>query len=386
VTRAVYLDHNATTPVRPEVVEAMLPHLREGFGNPNSAHALGQGSRKAIEEARERVAALINADASEIVFTSCGSESDVMAVYGAAQAGFNESAGKRSHVVTTAIEHFAVSGTCRELAARGFEITTLGVDENALVSPESVSGAISERTSLVTVMTANNEIGTIQPVAEIAAICRARGVLFHTDAVQGVGKIPVDVRALGVDMLAFSGHKINAPKGVGGLFVRKGVRLAQLIAGKQESSRRGGTENTASIVGLGVAAELARKDLDAHAASLAALRDRLEAGALSLDGVRRTGNPALRLPGTAHLCFQGIDGHQLVVGLDLDGICVSSGPACHSGATELSHVLKAMRVPDEWGKGALRVSLGWGTTEEDVERFLASLKKVLGKLRQSATI
>lgn len=386
MTRTVYLDHNATTPVRPEVVDAMIPHLREGFGNPNSAHSLGQSGRKAIEEARERVAALLNADASEIVFTSCGSESDAMAVYGAAQAGWNESGGKRNHVITTAIEHFAVTGSCRQLAARGFKVTTLGVDADALVSVESVEKAITPETTLAAVMLANNEIGTIQPVAEIARICRDRGVLLHTDAVQGVGKIPVDVRELGVDTLALSGHKINAPKGVAALFVRKGVRLAQFIAGKQESNRRGGTENTASIVGLGVAAELARREMNAHAASLASLRDRLEAGALALEGVRRTGNPPSRLPGTSHLCFRGIDGHQLVVGLDLEGICVSSGPACHSGATELSHVLHAMRVPEEWGKGALRVSLGWGTTEEDVERFLASLKKVLGKLRQSATI
>jgi cysteine desulfurase len=382
----IYFDHNATTPVRPEVVEAMTPYLSGGYGNPNSAHTLGQAARKAIEEARERVARLINADTSEIVFTSCGSESDVMAVYGAAQAGWNESAGKRNHVVTTEIEHFAVSGTCRELAARGFEITTLGVDADARVEPAAVEAAIKEETSLVSVMLANNEIGTLQPVAEIAEICRKKKVLFHTDAVQGVGKIPVDVKAIGCDLLALSGHKINAPKGVGALYVKKGARLAQLIAGKQESNRRGGTENTASIVGLGTAAKLAAEEMTEHGKALAAMRDRLEAGALALEGTRKTGDPAERLPGTCHLCFRGVEGHQLVVGLDLEGICVSSGPACHSGATELSHVLKAMKVPQEWGGGALRISLGWGSTEGDVDRFLAALAKVLGKLRESAKI
>lgn len=383
----IYFDHNSTTPVRPEVVDAMIPFLRDGYGNPNSAHTLGQKTRKAIEEARERVARLIGAeDPSEIVFTSCGSEADVMAVYGAAQDAWHRSNGEKKHLVTTSIEHFAVTGACRELSARGFETTTVGVDENAWVDPSKISAALRPETAFVSVMAANNEIGTVQPIVEIAALCRERGIVFHTDAVQAVGKIPIDVQALGVDLLALSGHKINAPKGVGALYIRKGVRLSQLIAGKQEMNRRGGTENTASIVGLGIAADLARKDMDAHGAELVRLRNRLETGALAFDGVRKTGNPKIRLPGTSHLCFRGISGHQLVVGLDLEGYCVSSGPACHSGATDLSHVLKAMGLPEEWGGGALRVSLGWGSTEAGVDGFLLSLGKLLGKLRESAKI
>ncbi len=383
----IYFDHNSTTPVRPEVVDAMLPFLRDGYGNPNSAHTLGQKTRKAIETAREKVAKLVGAaDASEIVFTSCGSEADVMAVYGAAQDAWNRSNGAKNHLVTTAIEHFAITGSCRELNARGFETTTVGVDENAWVDSEAVAKALRPETALVSVMAANNEIGTIQPIPEISALCREREILMHTDAVQAVGKIPINVSDLGVDLLAMSGHKINAPKGVGALYIRKGVRLSQLIAGKQEMNRRGGTENTASIVGLGVAAELAQNDLDSHSAQLERLRDRLEIGALKFEGVRKTGNPVKRLPGTSHLCFRGVSGHQLVVGLDLDGYCVSSGPACHSGATDLSHVLKAMNVPGEWGGGALRISLGWGSDEAGVDGLLSSLGKLLGKLRESAKI
>ncbi|PCI38999.1 MAG: cysteine desulfurase NifS [Elusimicrobia bacterium] len=383
----IYFDHNSTTPIRPEVVDAMLPFLRDGYGNPNSAHTLGQKTRKAIEEAREKVARLIGAaDASEIVFTSCGSEADVMAVYGAAQDAWHRSNGGSNHLVTTSIEHFAVTGACRELNARGFKTTTVDVDENAWVDCEAIKAALLPETVFVSVMAANNEVGTIQPIAEIAALCREKGIIFHTDAVQAVGKIPIDVQALGVDLLALSGHKINAPKGVGALYIRKGVRLSQLIAGKQEMNRRGGTENTASIVGLGVAVDLARREMQAHGAELERLRDRLETGALALDGVRKTANPVKRLPGTSHLCFRGVSGHQLVVGLDLDGYAVSSGPACHSGAVELSHVLKAMRLPEKWGRGALRVSLGWGSTEAGIDGFIASLGKLLGKLRESAKI
>ena len=382
----VYLDHNATTPVRPEVVDAMLPFLGEFYGNPNSAHGSGQAARKVVEDAREKVAALIGAaDASEIVFTSCGSESDAAAVIGGAEAVRRGSGGRRNRVVTSVVEHGAVEGSVRELAARGFEAVFAAVDQNAVVDAAQVERAIAPETALVSIMAANNEIGSLQPIGAIAAACRARGVLFHTDAVQAVGKIPIDVRALGVDLLALSGHKINAPKGVGALYIRKGVRLVPLIPGKQELNRRGGTENAASIVALGVAAELAMKDMSAHGERLRRLRDRLERRVLALPDARLTGNPAERLPGTSHLCFRGVDGHRLVVGLDLEDVCVSSGPACHSGAAELSPVLKAMGVADEWGRGALRVSLGWGSTEADVDRFAAVLERLLPRLRESVS-
>lgn len=383
MTSPVYLDHNATTPIRPEVREAMLPYLDGLFGNPNSVHSVGQRARKAVEEARERVAAFIGASPDEIVFTSCGSESDVLAICGAAQNAFNRSAGARKRIITTEIEHEAVLGACRQMAARGFAVTKVGVDADARVDAGTVAEVIDETAGVVSVIFANNEVGTIQPIGEIARICRAEGVVFHSDAVQAAGKVPIDVRSLGVDLLSLSGHKINAPKGVGALYVRGGVALSPVITGHQEKNRRGGTENVASIVGLGTAAELLREEAAEHAGKLLSLRERLEAGVLALSGAHLTSRARSRLPGTSHFCFEGVDGHHLVVALDLGGICVSSGPACSGGMTELSHVLKAMEVPPELGRGALRVSLGWGTSEADVERFLAVLPDVLGRLRAS---
>ncbi|MEE8425449.1 MAG: aminotransferase class V-fold PLP-dependent enzyme, partial [Elusimicrobiota bacterium] len=380
-----YLDHNATTPVRPEVLEAMLPYLRENYANPSSVHSLGQKARKAIEEARTQVAALIGAaKPEEIVFTSCGSEADMLGVFGAAQSVFKRSGEAKNRVVTTLIEHEAIHGACRQLASRGFEIVKVGADRDAKVSPSEIEGAIDEKTALVSVMLANNEVGTIQPVRDVASACRRRSVVVHTDAVQAVGKIPVDVRALGVDLLSLSGHKFNAPKGVGALYVRSGTTLEPVVPGHQERGLRGGTENTAGIVGLGAAAELARKELDSHRVELLRLRERLEKGVLSLPRVRRTSMAEDRLPGACHFCFEGVDGHNLVVGLDLEGVCVSSGPACLGGGTGLSHVLDAMGVPRGLGAGALRVSLGWGTSEKDVDRFLAVLPNILEKLRAAS--
>lgn len=380
--KPIYLDHSATTPVRPEVLEAMLPHLRENYANPSSVHSLGQQARKAVEEARVQVAALIGAKKpEEIIFTATGSEADMMGVRGAAQAACERSGGVKKRVVTTLIEHEAVHGACRQLAARGFAISKVGVDRDARVSPSEIEGAIDDKTALVSVMLANNEVGTIQPVAEIAAACRDRDLVVHTDAVQAVGKIPVDVEALGVDLLSLSGHKFNAPKGVGALYVRSGAALEPVVAGHQERGRRGGTENTAGIVGLGAAAELARKDLAAHRQELLRLRERLEKGVLGLSRVRRTSMAGDRLPGASHFCFAGVDGHNLVVGLDLAGVCVSSGPACLGGGGGLSHVLEAMGVSRALGAGALRVSLGWGTSEAEVDRFLAILPQVLERLR-----
>lgn len=379
----VYLDHNATTPVRPEALEAMLPFLKGEFGNPNSVHSVGQKARKAVERAREQAAGLVGAAPSEVVFTSGGSEADAAALVGAAQAAWNATGGRRRHLVVSAVEHEAVLGAARQLSARGFEVTAVGVGEDCLVTPEAVAAALRPETSLVSVMWANNEVGTLQPVRELAALCRSRGVLFHSDAVQAAGKVPVDLAAVGADLLSLSGHKLGAPKGVGALVVRRGVALAPLVSGHQEKNRRGGTENVAGIAAFGAACDLARAELAGHAARLCGLRARLEDRVLALPGVRLSAAGRERLPGTSHFLFEGVDGHSLVVALDLEGFCVSSGPACAAGATELSHVLKAMGVPDAWGRGALRVSLGLGTTVQDVERFLAVLPGCLSRLRAS---
>ncbi|TBR22833.1 cysteine desulfurase [bacterium] len=383
---AVYLDHNATTPVRPEVLEAMLPYLRGEFGNPNSVHSAGQRARRAVERAREQTAALVGCQPAEVVFTASGSEADNAALKGAAQAAWNQSGGKKRHLVVGAVEHEAVLGAARHLAARGFETTHVGVDARCRVDPAAVAAALRPETAVVSVMYANNEVGTLQPARELAALCREKGVLFHTDAVQAAGKVPLDFAALGADLMALSGHKLNAPKGVGALIVRRGAALVPLVAGHQEKNRRGGTENVAGIVAFGAACELASREVAAHAQELGALRQGLEAAVSALPGARVTVAGEGRLPGTSHFCFSGVDGHSLVVALDLEGICVSSGPACSAGATELSHVLKAMKVEEAWGKGALRVSLGWGSTSADVGRLLAVLPGALERLRAAERV
>jgi len=377
-----YLDHNATTPVRPEVVDAMLPWLRDGYGNPNSVYSIGQRARAAVEKARASVAALIGAaDASEIVFTSCGSESDVLALAGGAWQALDESKGARRRVVTTRIEHDAIRALESQLRRRGFEISEAGCGADGAVRAADLAALIDDATAIVSVMHANNETGVLQPVAEAAAAARERGALSHTDAVQSLGKVEVDVKALGVDLLALSGHKVNAAKGVGALYVRRGVRLSPVVTGHQERNRRGGTENVASIVGLGLACELARRELSDAAAHALALRRRLEAGVASIPGSRLNGAAAARLPNTAHFSFEGLDGHHLVVALDLEGVCVSSGPACSSGASTPSHVLTAMGVDPALATGSIRVSAGWGTTDADVDRFLALLPKCVERLR-----
>lgn len=373
-----YLDHNATTPVRPEVVEAMLPYLREHYGNPSSVYALGQRARKAVEQARAQVAAFLGAASEqEIVFTSCGSESDVMAIEGACEAPGQ----KRKRIVSSPIEHDAVRLCLDKLKRRGFAASVCAVDGFGEAELASLEELIADETAVVSVMHANNEVGTIQPIARIAALAKKRGALMHTDAVQSAGKIPVDVKELGVDLLSISGHKINAPKGIGALYVRKGARLGQIVTGHQEKNRRGGTENVASIVGLGVACELAKKDL-AKSAHYLELRRKLEAGVLAIPGSRLNGHPERRLPNAAHFSFEGVDGHQLVVALDLEGICASAGPACSSGASMASHVLTAMGCPEPLATGSLRLSMGWGTRESDVDRLLAVLPKTVEKLRR----
>ncbi|MFI5345090.1 MAG: cysteine desulfurase family protein [Elusimicrobiota bacterium] len=380
-----YLDHNATTPVRPEVVDAMLPWLREGYGNPNSVYALGQKARAAVEAARERVAALIGAaDASEIVFTSGGSESDVLAIAGGAWQVHDETKGRRRKIVTTKIEHDAVRLLGSQLRRRGFEVVEIGCGPDGAVSAQELTAAVDDATAVVSVMHANNETGVLQPVAEAAAAARACGALSHTDAVQSLGKMPIDVKTLGADLLALSGHKLNAPKGVGALYVRRGVRLSPVVTGHQEKNRRGGTENVAGIVALGVACDLARSELAGAAAHALALRRRIESAVLGIPGSRLNGHPERRLPNTAHFSFEGLDGHHLVVALDLDGVAVSSGPACSSGASTPSHVLTAMGVDPKLATASIRVSVGWGTTGADVDRFLTILPKAVTRLRAAA--
>ena len=381
--RLVYLDHHSTTPVRPEVVEAMLPFWRGDFGNPNSVYALGQRSRKAVERARERVAALLGADdASEIVFTSGGSESNALAISGAAWEALDESRGKRRLLLSSRVEHDSVRLLLAQLRRRGFSADLAEVDRQGLVRASEVSALLGEETAVVSVMHANNEVGAIEPIAEIAKLCRGRGVLFHTDAVQSAGKVPIDVQAMGVDLLSISGHKLNAPKGIGALYVRKGARLSPLVLGHQEKNRRGGTENVAGIVGLGLACELAAKELPRRAAQCRALRDKLESAVLRIPGSRLNGPPGRRLPGCSHFSFSGLDGHQLVVALDLKGICVSSGPACSSGSPEPSHVLTAMGLPSDLARGCLRVSTGWSSTEADVDALLDVLPRAVEGLRE----
>lgn len=378
----VYLDHNATTPVRPEVVDAMLPWLREGYGNPSSVYSLGQRARAAVERAREQVAALIGAaDAAEVVFTSGGSESDVLAIAGGAWQAHDETKGRRRKVVTTKIEHDAILLLAGQLRRRGLTVLEAGCGADGVVNADELKAVLDDEASVVSVMHANNETGVLQPVAEIALLARAAGALVHTDAVQSLGKLKIDAKALGVDLLAVSGHKVNAPKGVGALYVRRGVRLSPLITGHQEKNRRGGTENTASIVGFGLACELAGRELSSAAGHALALRKKIEAGVLRIKGARLNGHPELRLPNTAHFSFDGIDGHHLVVALDLEGVCVSSGPACSSGASTPSHVLTAMGVPAILANGSMRVSAGWGSTDADADRFLAVLPKAVEKLR-----
>lgn len=377
-----YLDHNATTPVRPEVVDAMLPWLREGYGNPSSVYALGQKARVALERARERVAALVGAaDEGEIVFTSGGSEANVLAVAGGAWQGRDESKGRRLRVVTSRLEHDAIGMLCGQLRSRGFEVAEAGCGADGIVRAGELAGLVDDSTSVVSLMHANNETGVLQPVEAAVSAARAHGALIHTDAVQSLGKVPLDVRAMGVDLLTLSGHKLNAPKGVGALFVRRGVRLSSVVTGHQEKNRRGGTENVASIVGLGRACELARRELSDAAAHARALRERLEAGVLRIKGSSLNGHPEKRLPNTASFSFERLDGRHLVVALDLEGICVSSGPACSSGASTPSRVLSAMGVEACLATGSIRVSVGWGTTDGDVDRFLEVLPGAVERLR-----
>lgn len=375
----IYLDNAATTAVSPAVLEAMLPWFTEHYGNPSSIHGTGRDARKAVEAARRQTAAAIGAQAQEIYFTAGGSESDNWAIKGAAFARRD----RGDHIITTAIEHHAVLHTCQWLETQGFTVTYLPVDSEGRVSPADVEKAITDRTILISVMTANNEIGTIEPIAEIGALAHSRGILFHTDAVQAVGAIPLDVNALNVDLLSMSAHKFHGPKGVGALYVRRGVRLTPLIhGGAQERGVRAGTENLPAIVGMGKAIELAIAALDANAARMTRLRDRLMDGLLSrVPGLRINGPREGRLPNNCSISAQYIEGESLLLRLDLAGVAASSGSACTSGSLDPSHVLLAIGLPHEAAHGSLRLTLGCDTTDADIDYVLETLPPIVADLR-----
>lgn len=377
----IYLDYNATAPVAPGVAEAVCQVLTTEPGNPSSIHAYGQRAKARLDETRHAVAALIGAPASEIVLTGGGTEAINLAVRGVAEA--TEGAGRR-HLIASAIEHEAVLVTLKALERRGWRVTLLPVDRTGLVAPATLEGVLDDETALVSVMHANNEIGTIQPVAELAALARTRGALFHTDAVQSVGKIPVDVAALGVDVLSLSGHKFGAPKGTGALWVRRGVRVTpQLTGGRQERSRRAGTENTAGLAGLGVAARFAKDTMAESSMRIAHLRDQLESAILaSVPGTVVNGDPSTRVPNTSNISFDGIEAESLLIALDLEGVAISTGSACSSGTLEPSHVLQAMGLPAPRTRNSLRFSLGPATTADEVSFVAAKIPMLVEKLRR----
>jgi len=378
--RPVYMDHAATTFMKPEVIAAMAPYFSQHFGNPSSLYRFARESRKGVDEARREVGAAVGASPEEIFFTAGGSEADNWAIKGVALA--NRKRG--DHIVTSSIEHHAVLHTCEWLEKQGFSVTYLPVDEFGLLDPGDIEDAITDRTILVSVMAANNEIGTIQPVAELGRVAHDHGVLFHTDAVQAVGAVPIDVDRMGIDLLSLSGHKFYGPKGTGALYIRRGTRIENLIhGGGQERGRRAGTENVPGIVGLGRAIELATADIEGHNRRIAAMRDRLVRGFLSaIPDARLNGHPTERLANNANFSFRYVEGESILLLLDAHGICASTGSACSSASLEPSHVLLAIGLPHEEAHGSLRLTLGDANTEEDVDYVLEVLPEVIGRLRQ----
>jgi cysteine desulfurase len=377
----IYLDHNATTPLDPQVLDAMRPYLEEGFGNPSSLHWFGQRSRAAVEDARARVAALLGASPTEVVFTGSGTEADNLALHGVAAAAREP----RRKIVYSAIEHHAVLNTGRALGEEGWPVAVARAGPDGRVDLDDLAAKVDESTALVAVMLANNETGVVQPLGEVVRIARQRGALVHCDAVQAAGKLPVDVRALDVDLLAVSAHKIYGPKGVGALYVRRGTRMKPLVrGGSQERGRRAGTENVAGIAGFGRAAEIALDEIrrEAESRRLAALRDRLEARLLTIPGGQRNGAEP-RAPNTANLSFEGIEAESLLMALDLMGVAVSTGAACAAGAVEPSHVLRAMGLTTERVQASIRFSLGRGTTEAQVDRAAEAVAEAVGRQRLS---
>ena len=379
----MYMDHAATTYAAPEVVEAMLPYFSEKFGNPSSVYGIGQENKAAVEEARAKVAAAINAEPNEIYFTAGGTESDNWVLKGVAFANIR----KGKHIITTAVEHHAILHAAEWLQSQGFEVTYLPVDQYGMVSPADVEKAIRPDTILISVMYANNEVGTIQPIAEIGAIARAHGIYFHTDAVQAVGHVPIDVKAEHIDMLSLSGHKFYGPKGIGVLYIRRGVRIQNLLhGGAQESRHRAGTENVAGIVGLGAAIERAVAAMPEESARLTTMRDHMIRELLKIPASHLNGHPTQRLPNNVNITFEYIEGEGILLLLNMSGICASTGSACNSASLEPSHVLTAMGVPHEIAHGSVRLTLGERNTEEDVSYVLEKLPEVVRKLRSMSPL
>ena len=383
--KTTYMDYSATTYVKPEVLDAMMPFFTEKFGNPSSFYGISRETKMAVDNARAQVAKAINCDPNEVYFTGGGSEADNWAIKGIATAHMK----KGNHIITTKIEHHAVLHTCEFLEKFGFEVTYLDVNEEGFIDLKQLESAITDKTILVSIMFANNEIGTIQPIKEIGAICREKKVLFHTDAVQAMGSVPVDVKEMNIDLLSLAGHKLYGPKGIGALYIRKGVRIDNLIhGGGQERGRRAGTENIPGVVGLGKAIELATENIEENRARLTVLRDKLIDGILERIPYARLNGPRgdKRLPGNSNISFEFIEGESILLSLDFEGICASSGSACTSGSLDPSHVLLAIGLPHEKAHGSLRTTLGAASTEEDVEKLLNELPPIIERLRNMSPL
>ena len=383
--KTTYMDYSATTYVKPEVLDAMMPFFTEKFGNPSSFYGISRETKMAIDNARAQVAKAINCDPNEVYFTGGGSEADNWAIKGIATAHMK----KGNHIITTKIEHHAVLHTCEFLEKFGFEVTYLDVNEEGFVDLKQLEEAITDKTILVSIMFANNEIGTIQPIKEIGALCREKKVLFHTDAVQAIGSVPVDVKEMNIDLLSLAGHKLYGPKGIGALYIRKGVRIDNLIhGGGQERGRRAGTENIPGVVGLGKAIEIATENIEENRARLTVLRDKLIDGVLERIPYARLNGPRgdKRLPGNSNISFEFIEGESILLSLDFEGICASSGSACTSGSLDPSHVLLAIGLPHEKAHGSLRTTLGAASTEEDVEKLLNELPPIIERLRNMSPL
>ncbi|MDD7793317.1 cysteine desulfurase NifS [Clostridium sp. 'White wine YQ'] len=384
MNKTVYMDYSATTYVKPEVLEEMMPFFTESFGNPSSFYAISRDTKRAVDKARDRIAKVLNADSAEVYFTGGGSEADNWAIKGVAFAHRN----KGNHIITTKIEHHAVLHTCEWLEKLGYEITYLDVNEEGFINTDELKDAIKDTTILVSVMFANNEIGTIQPIKEIGEICREKKVLFHTDAVQAIGNQAIDVKDMKIDLLSLAGHKFYGPKGVGALYIRKGVKIDNLIhGGGQERGRRAGTENIAGAVGLGKAIELAYENLEEHNKKLVALRDKLIDGLLKIPYTKLNGPRGdKRLPGNVNVGFEFIEGESILLSLDFEGVCASSGSACTSGSLDPSHVLLSIGLPHEKAHGSLRLSLGDNNTEEEVDYVLEVLPPIIERLRNMSPL
>ncbi len=384
MNRFIYADNSATTPVSKSVLDAMLPYYTQYYGNPSSIYSVGRDAKRPLELARETIAQCLGAEPNEIFFTSGGSEADNWAIKGTAH---EQAKRGKKHLITSKFEHHAVLHSMDTLEKEGFEITYLDVHEDGLVRPEELEAAIREDTALVTIMYANNEIGTIQPIPELAAICKKHGVLFHTDAVQAVGNVPIHVKEQNIDMLSLSGHKLHGPKGIGLLYIRKGIKIPNLIdGGAQERGRRAGTENVAGVVGLSVAIKEATATIDERAKRLSAMRDRLIDNLLKIDRSHINGDRVHRLPGNVNMCFEGIEGESLLLMLDLKGVCASSGSACTSGSLDPSHVLLAIGLPHEIAHGSLRLSFGDQNTEEDIDYLLEIIPPIVTRLREMSPL